>query len=172
MGKVEATREDREAAYIALNHGIPDPGSYGEKFVEQGLVLDIFTQANRVAMAIAEGREHARLEERRGVVAWLPKKYPGTLAHYEITSGEHTRTDEVVPSVPHNDSESAVALRTIERLESALAQAREELAKEREVIAVWCDESVYANLDDHGNYTCCAKSFNQCASFVRNRSKP
>lgn len=67
----------------------------------------------------------------------------------------------------------------ISRLITALAQAREELAREQEVIARWFDARVNdcnadsGRLDGYALAQVCGMrdAFRECAEFVRNRSK-
>ena len=90
---------------------------------------------------------------------------------------------ETVLAIPHNEDALVIESKRIASLESALTTARDELAREREAIAAWCDKRAseqdeialggeMLRVGGTREYRARAGAFRECAEFVRNRSKP
>lgn len=77
MGKVEVTREDREASWLALNAGLMPVNGELAEFVNrwfdgrETLEGPAAKTLDTIALAIATARAEGRAEERRDVVAWM-----------------------------------------------------------------------------------------------------
>ena len=77
MGKVEVTRADREASWLALNAGLMPVNGELAEFVNrwfdgrEALEGPAAKTLDTIAVAIATARAEGRAEERRDVVAFL-----------------------------------------------------------------------------------------------------